>query len=407
MERRLGSRLAPFVRIVIAIFVALVVARTAAAQGEIAIGQTVPYSGPLSMLSVFGNVHQAFFARLNEQGGIKGRKIRLLSVDDGYSPPKTVEVTRRLVEQDKVFLMFGSLGTPTNAAVHKYLNDRKVPQLFIATGASRWADPVRFPWTMGWQQSYVGEARVFARHVLDNVMDPKIAILSQNDDSGRDMLAGFIEGLGEQASKLIVRAVTYETTDPTVDAQIIDLKASGANVFMNFASPKFATQAIRRAHELGWRPTQFVSSISASVATVLKPAGLDAATGIIVTQYVKDVTDPTWKADPAALEYLAFMGKHLPQANAADQFAVLAYSIAQTLVQTLDQCGDELTRERVMREAANLRRLELPMLLPGIEINTSPTNFQPIQQARLGRFDGTGYVLFGGVIDVGPPARTR
>ena len=381
--------------------------RPARADNEIVIGQTVPYSGPLSILSIFGNVHQAFFARLNEQGGIRGRKVRLLSMDDGYSPPKTVEMTRRLVEQDKVFLMFGSIGTPTNAAVHKYLNDRKVPQLFIATGSSRWADPARFPWTMGWQQSYVGEARVFARHVLETVRQPRIAILSQNDDSGKDMIAGFVEGLGPEAGKLIVRAVTYETADPTVDAQIIDLKASGANVFMNFAAPKFASQAIRRAHELGWKPLQCVSSISASIAAVLKPAGVEAASGVVVTQYVKDTSDPLWKDDPGVAEYLAFLGRALPQANPADQFGVIAYSIAQTLVRTLEQCGDDLSRERVMREAANLQGLRLPMLLPGIEINTSPSNFQPIQQARLARFDGSGYVLFGDVIDVGPPRRSK
>jgi len=379
----------------------------ASAQDEILIGQTIPYSGPVSALSVIGNTHQAFFTRLNEQGGINGRKVKLLSVDDGYSPPKTVEMTRRLVEQDKVFLMFASVGTPTNVAVHKYLNARKIPQLFVTTGATRWADPANFPWTMGWQQSYTGEARIFAKYILGNIKDPKIAILSQNDESGKDMLAGFIDGLGEAASKMIVRSVTYEATDPTVDSQIIDLKASGANVFMNFATPKFAAQAIRRARDLGWRPTQFVSSVSATIASVLKPAGADADSNIIVTQYVKDTTDATWKDDPAMQEYLSFMSKYYPQGNAADQFGVLAYSIAQTLVQALIQCGDDITRERLMKEAANLRQLRLPLLLPGIEINTSASNFQPIQQARLARFDGTTYVLFGDVIDVGQPSRAK
>jgi branched-chain amino acid transport system substrate-binding protein len=379
----------------------------ASAHDEILIGQTVPYSGPVSALSVVGYTQQAFFARLNEQGGINGRKVKLLSVDDGYSPPKTVEMTRRLVEQDKVFLMFAGVGTPTNAAVHKYLNGRKVPQLFVLTGASRWADPATYPWTMGWQQSYIGEARVFAKYILSNIKDPKIAILSQNDDSGKDMLAGLIDGLGEAASQVIVRSVTYEATDPTVDSQIIDLKASGANVFMNFAAPKFAAQAIRRARDIGWRPTQFVSSIAANIASVLKPAGADATSDIIVTQYVKDTTDSTWKDDPAMKEYLSFMSKYYPQGNTADQFGVLAYTIAQTLVQALTQSGNEITRERVMREAANLRQLKLPLLLPGIEINTSANNFQPIQQARLARFDGTTYVLFGDVIDVGQPSRPK
>lgn len=392
-------------RSVVALVVLAFGSASAAAQDEILIGQTVPYSGPVSALSVIGNTHQAFFSMMNDQGGINGRKIRLLSVDDGYSPPKTVEVTRRLVEQDKVFLMFASVGTPPNVAVHKYLNSRKVPQLFVTTGASRWADPANHPWTMGWQQSYVGEARVFAKHILDNIKNPKIAILSQNDDSGKDMIAGLMQGLGPDAAKLVVRSVTYEATDPTVDSQIIDLKASGANVFMNFATPKFAVQAIRRAHDIGWRPTQFVSSVSASIATVLKPAGADAANGVIVTQYVKDMTDATWNADPAMQEYRAFMKKYHPQGNVDDQFGVLAYSIAQTLVQVLKQSGSDLTRERVMREAANLQHLKLPMLLPGIEINTSPTNFNPIQQARLARFNGNTYELFGDVIDVGQPSR--
>jgi branched-chain amino acid transport system substrate-binding protein len=256
---------------------------------------------------------------------------------------------------------------------------------------------------MGWQQSYTGEARVFAQYILANIKDPKIAILSQNDDSGKDMIAGLMEGLGAAGARLVVRSVTYEATDPTVDSQIIDLKASGANVFLNFATPKFAVQAIRRAHDIGWQPTQFVSSVSASIASVLKPAGADAARGVIVTQYVKDTTDPTWKDDPAMQDYRAFMAKYYPQGNVDDQFGVLAYSIAQTLVQTLTQSGTDLTRERVMREAANLRHLKLPMLLPGIEINTSPTNFNPIQQARLARFNGNTYELFGDVIDVGQP----
>ena len=370
----------------------------ASAQEEIVIGQTAPYSGPLSALSVVGNTHKAFFTRLNEQGGINGRKVRLLSVDDGYSPPKTVEMTRQLVERDNALLIFASLGTPTSAAVHKYLNTKKVPQLFVASGASQWADPAKFPWTMGWQISYPAEARIFAKYVLDTIKDAKIAILSQNDDSGKDMVAGFREGLGDAANRMIVRAVTYEVTDPTVDSQVFDLKASGANVFMNFATPKFAAQAIRRAHEAGWRPTQFISSVSSSVAT-LKPAGADAARGIIVTQFLKDPADAAWKNDPGVREYRAFLEKYYPNGNPADGFGTFAYSLAQTLVQTLQQCGGTVTRERVMQEAANLKNLRLSLLLPGIEVNTSPTDFNPIKQARLARFTGETFELFGDVID--------
>ena len=370
----------------------------ASAQEEIVIGQTAPYSGPLSALSVVGNTHKAFFTRLNEQGGINGRKIKLLSVDDGYSPPKTVEMTRQLVERDNALLIFASLGTPTSAAVHKYLNTKKVPQLFVASGASQWADPAKFPWTMGWQISYPAEARIFAKYVLDTIKDAKIAILSQNDDSGKDMVAGFREGLGDAANRMIVRAVTYEVTDPTVDSQVFDLKASGANVFMNFATPKFAAQAIRRAHEAGWRPTQFISSVSSSVAT-LKPAGADAARGIIVTQFLKDPADAAWKDDPGVREYRAFLEKYYPNGNPADGFGTFAYSLAQTLVQTLQQCGGTVTRERVMQEAANLKNLRLSLLLPGIEVNTSPTDFNPIKQARLARFTGETFELFGDVID--------
>jgi len=374
------------------------VSGAASAQEEIVIGQTAPYSGPLSALSVVGNTHKAFFTRLNEQGGINGRKIKLLSVDDGYSPPKTVEMTRQLVERDNALLIFASLGTPTSAAVHKYLNTKKVPQLFVASGASQWADPAKFPWTMGWQISYPAEARIFAKYVLDTIKDAKIAILSQNDDSGKDMVAGFREGLGDAANRMIVRAVTYEVTDPTVDSQVFDLKASGANVFMNFATPKFAAQAIRRAHEAGWRPTQFISSVSSSVAT-LKPAGADAARGIIVTQFLKDPADAAWKDDPGVREYRAFLERYYPNGNPADGFGTFAYSLAQTLVQTLRQCGGTVTRERVMQEAANLKNLRLSLLLPGIEVNTSPTDFNPIKQARLARFTGETFELFGDVID--------
>ncbi|MBS0221267.1 MAG: ABC transporter substrate-binding protein [Proteobacteria bacterium] len=385
-------------RAAVVVLAALTTTSGVALAQDIVIGQTAPYSGPLSALSVVGNTHTAFFTRLNEQGGINGRKIKFLSVDDGYSPPKTVEMTRQLVERDNALIIFSSLGTPTSAAVHKYLNTKKVPQLFVASGASQWANPEAFPWTMGWQISYPAEARIFAKYVLDNIKDAKIAILSQNDDSGKDMVAGFKEGLGEAASRLIVRAVTYEVTDPTVDSQIFDLKATGANVFMNFATPKFAAQAIRRAHEAGWRPTQFVSSVSSSVAT-LKPAGAEATKGIIVTQFLKDPADAAWKDDPGVREYRAFLEKYYPKGNIADGFGTFAYSVAQTLVQTLRQCDGTITRERIMHEAANLKHLSLPLLLPGIEVNTGPTDFNPIKQARMARFTGETFELFGDVID--------
>lgn len=381
---------------------ALIIGAGAAhADSEIKLGQTVPYSGPLSALSVDGKVEQAYFAMLNEHGGINGRKITLLSLDDGYSPPKTVEMTRQLVEQDDVLAIFATVGTPTNAAIQKYLNGRKVPQLFIMTGGSRWADPEHFPWTMGWQLSYSSEARLFAKHLLTTMKDAKVAILYQDDDSGKDQVAGFKEGLGDAAAGMIVAAVSYETTDPTVDSQIVTLQGSGATVFMNFATPKFAAQAIRRAAEIGWKPTQFLGSVSASVAAVLKPAGFENAKGIIATEYTKDPTDPAWADDPGMKDYLAFLKQYSPQVDISDQFAVLGYSLAQTMAQVLRQCGDDVSRERLVREATNLQHLKLPMLLPGVEVNTSPTNYAPIRQAQLARFDGQTYVRFGEVIDVG------
>jgi branched-chain amino acid transport system substrate-binding protein len=400
-HRRLSGLLAGAVSLAV-----LAGAVPACADGEIKLGQTIPYSGPLSALSVVGKVQQAFFGVVNAEGGVGGKKINLLSLDDGYSPPKTLEMTRQLVEQDDVLAIFASIGTPTNAAIQKYLDNKKVPQLFITTGASRWADPGHFPWTMGWQLSYSSEARLFAKYIVGAMKDAKIAVLYQNDDSGKDELAGFKQGLGDAASSMIVSALSYETSDPTVDSQVIASQGSGATVFMNFATPKFAAQAIRRAAEIGWKPTQFLGSVSASVAAVLKPAGFDNAKGIIATETLKDPTDPAWADDPGMKDYLAFLKKDAPQIDVSDQFAVIGYAIGQTMVQVLKQCDGDVTRERLVKEAANLHHLTLPLLLPGIEINTSPTNYSPIRQAQLARFDGTTYVRFGEVIDVGDTVRT-
>ncbi|HEY5305114.1 MAG TPA: ABC transporter substrate-binding protein [Pseudolabrys sp.] len=373
----------------------------ARAAGEIKLGQTVPYSGPLSALSVVGKVQQAYFGVLNRDGGIGGKKVTLLSLDDGYSPPKALEATRRLVELDNVLAIFATVGTPTNVAIQKYLNNKKVPQLFITTGASRWADPEHFPWTIGWQLSYSSEARLFAKYILKAMKGQKIAILYQNDDSGKDQVSGFKQGLGDAAAGMIVASASYETSEPTVDSQIITLQSSGATIFMNFATPKFAAQAIRRAAAIGWKPTQFLGSVSASVAAVLKPAGFENAKGIIATETTKDPTDPAWADDAGMKEYVAFLKKDAPQIDTSDQFAVIGYSIAQTMVQVLKQCDGDFSRARLVKEATNLHHLKLPMLLPGIEINTSPTNYSPIRQAQLARFDGQTFVRFGDVIDVG------
>jgi branched-chain amino acid transport system substrate-binding protein len=367
-------------------------------DSEIKIGQTMPYSGPVSAAGTFGLVEVAYFKMLNSRGGVNGRKITLVSLDDGYSPPKTVEQTRKLVEDEQVLAIFGSLGTPTNSAVQKYLNLKQVPQLFISTGASKWGDPEHFPWTMAWQPTYPTEARAYAVYTLKHVAEPKVGILYQNDDFGRDYLKGFKAGLGDASAKLIVKEVSYETTDPTVDSQIVTLQASGANVFLNGSTQKFAAQAIRKVYDIGWKPVQFVTSIGASIGTVLKPAGVERAKGIISARYLKDATDPTWKNDRGMQEFLAFMQEYLPSIDTSDAGASGGYSIATTFAQVLRQCGDDLSRENLMRQAANIKGLELPMLLPNIKVNSSPTNFYPVRQVQLARFDGETWVLFGEVL---------
>jgi branched-chain amino acid transport system substrate-binding protein len=372
---------------------------TGATDSEIKIGNIMPYSGPLSAYALIGRTEAAFFNKINAEGGVNGRKINFISYDDGFSPPKTVEQARKLVESDEVLLIFQSLGTPTNNAIRQYMNGKKVPQLFVATGATQFGDLKNFHWTMGWQPTYQTEGRIYAKYILQNLPQGKIGVLYQNDDSGRDYLKGLHDGLGEEATKrMIVAELPYEPSDPTVDRQIVTLKTMGADIFFNEASPKFAAQAIKRAAEIGWKPVQFLASISNSVGSVLKPAGLEASTGILSTNYLKDATDPTWKDDPALKEWIAFMDKYFPEGDKTSTFSVYGYLTAQTMVQVLKQCGDELTRENVMKQAANLKDLELGMLLPGIKINTSPTDYFPVEQMQMSRFNGDHGELFGAVI---------
>jgi len=368
-----------------------------ASDTEIKIGQTMPYSGPGSAYGTIGRAESAYFQMINDQGGVNGRKVTLVSLDDGYSPPKTVEQVRRLVEDDGVLFIFQSLGTAANTAIQKYLNARKVPQLFVATGATKWGDPQNFPWTMGWQPNYQSEGRIYAKYVLQQKPTAKVGVLYQNDDYGKDYLKGLKEGLGSKAS-LIVKEASYEASDPTVDSQIITLQASGADTFFIFAIPKFAAQAIRKSYDIGWRPLAFVNNVSSSVASVLEPAGLEKSTGLITALYLKDPTDPQWQKEKSFRDWVEWMKKYYPQGDLTDIANVYGYSIAQTLVQVLRQCGDELTREAVMREASNLKNLELPMLLPGIKVNTSATDFYPVEQMQLARFDGKRWGLFGEVI---------
>lgn len=371
-----------------------------ASDTEIKIGQAMPYSGPASAYGAIGKAEAAYFDYLNkEKGGINGRKINFISLDDGYSPPKTVEQVRRLVEQDEVLLIFQSLGTPSNTAIHKYMNAKKVPQLFVATGATKWGDPKNFPWTMGWQPNYQTEAKIYAKYILEKYPNAKIAVLLQNDDYGKDYLKGFTDGLGDKAKSMIVAQATYEISEPTIDSQIVALKSSGADVFFNIATPKHAAQAIRKAYDIDWHPVQFLNNVSISVGAVLTPAGLEKSKDIISIQYYKDPSDPRWKDDPEYKDWLAWMKKYNPDANVIDGLNVYGYAVAKTLEQVLVQCKDDLTRENVMRQAADLKNLHIPMLLPGISVNTGPNDFYPIEQGQLIRFDGKEWVPFGGVID--------
>jgi branched-chain amino acid transport system substrate-binding protein len=365
---------------------------------EIKIGNTNPYSGPASSYGINGKVHAAYFAMINEQGGINGRKINYISRDDSYSPPKTVELVRQMVEQDNVFLLFGTLGTPPNMAIHSYLNDNKVPQLFPATGADQWNDPKHFPWTMMWLPSYGIESHIYANYILKNLPNAKIAVLYQNDDYGKDYLNGLRAGLGDKAAKMIVATQSYETTDPTVDSQVVALQASGADVLLTAAIPKFAAQTVRKVYDIGWKPTHFLNSVGNSVGTVMKPAGLEKGVGVISATYIIDPTDPQWQNTPQYKEWLAFMNKSGLSGSITDVQAAIGYSYAQTLVEVLKMCGDNLTRENVMKQAASLHNLKLPLMLPGITLSTSADDFDPIKQMQLQKFDGTTWQLFGEVL---------
>ena len=365
---------------------------------EILIGQTMPYSGPLSAYGTVGRAEAAYFAMINEKGGIGGRKIRLISLDDGFSPPKTVEQTRRLVEADNVLLIFSSLGTPTNSAVYKYLNGKKVPQLFVISGAAKFDDPKNFPWTVRWHPGYQVEGAIYARYVLQSNPAAKIAVLYQNDDFGREYLKGLEDGLGEKAATSIVARASYEPTDPTIGSQIITLKASGADTLLDFSTAKAAAQSIAKVGEIGWRPLHIVSQVATSVSGVLAIGGLDKSKGLISSAYYKDPSDPRWSGDAALKEWNAWMQQHYSEGDRTDGQNVLGYTIAQALVHVLKQCGNDLSRENVMRVAANLKSVELPMLLPGIRMNTSATDFAPFQHVWLQKFDGKQWVLFGGVM---------
>jgi branched-chain amino acid transport system substrate-binding protein len=376
-----------------------------ASDTEVKIGHTNPYSGNASAYGAIGKTIEAFFKKVNDDGGINGRKINFITYDDGYSPPKTVEMVRKLVEEDKVLFLFNTLGTPSNTAIHKYMNAKKVPQLFVATGASKWGNPKDFPWTMGWQPDYATEGAIYAKHILSTVKDAKIGVLMQNDDYGRDYFNGFKQGLGGDANK-IVQVASYEVTDPTVDSQMIQLKNSGANVFFNITTPKFAAQAIKKAHEIGWKPdAHYLNNVSSSFAQVFKPAGLEASQGIVLALYRKDPDDPQWVNAPDIKAWKEFMAKYMPQSDLRDDGHNYGYSVANTMAHVLKNCGDNLTRENVMKQAASLKGYEAPMLLPGIKINTSATDFYPLQAVRLGRVKGESFELFGDVLSNEAPTQ--
>ena len=365
---------------------------------EIKLGNTMPYSGPASSYGTIGKSDAAYFAMINDQGGINGRKVNFVSLDDAYSPPKTVEDIRQLAEQDHVLATFNTLGTPPNSAIHDYMNEKKVPQLFVATGADKWNNPKHFPWTIGFQPSYRVEARIYARYILEHVPNAKIAVLYQNDDYGKDYLTGLRQGLGDKADKMIVATKTYETTDATVDSQIVALQASGADVMFTVAIPKFAAQAIRKIYDIGWKPTHILNNVSASIKTAIQPAGPEKAIGIISSAYLKDPTDPQWQDTPEYKDWLAWMKKYNSSASTADVNNVYGYTVTQAMVAVLKQCGNDLTRENLMKQAASIHDLKLPMLLPGITVSTSADDFAPIKQLQLEKFDGKTWQLFGEVI---------
>ncbi|MBR1178509.1 ABC transporter substrate-binding protein [Bradyrhizobium sp. KB893862 SZCCT0404] len=368
-----------------------------ASDTEIKIGNIMPYSGPASAYAAIGKTEEAYFNKVNAEGGINGRKIKFISYDDGYSAPKTVEQARRLVESDNVLLIFGSLGTSTNGAIRKYMNEKKVPQLFVASGASKWNDPKQYPWTMGWQPSYASEARIYAKYIMKEKPDAKIGVLYQNDDFGKDYLKGLKEGLGPKAP-MIVMEDAYDTSEPAIDEHVVKLKASGADVFISITTPKFAAQAIKKAAEINWHPVHIISNVSASVGGVLEPAGLEISQGILSATYTKDGSDPQWNADDGMKKFYNFLAQYEPKANKLDAGVVFGYAAAQTMVKVLQMCGDDLTRENVMKQAASIKDFAPDTLLPGIKINTAPDNFAPIEQLQMMRFKGKKWELFGDVI---------
>jgi branched-chain amino acid transport system substrate-binding protein len=368
-----------------------------ATDKEIKIGGISPYSGPASAYGTIGKAIDAYFKKVNAEGGINGRQIKFITLDDGYNPARTVEQTRKLVEQEEVLLLFNTLGTPPNTAIHKYMNQKKVPQLFVATGATLWGDPKNFPWTMGWQPNYQAEGKIYAAHILETRPNAKIGILMQNDDYGRDYLKGFLDGLGDKAKSMIVRQVTYEVTDPTVDSQMVQLKDSGADTFFNITTPKFAAQAIKKAAEIGWKPVHYLNSVSNAAGAVMTTAGAENGIGVISAFYLKDPTDPQWQNSKEFKDWLAWMQKYFPGGDLKDNLNVFGYTVAQTLEQVLKQAGDNLTRENIMKQASSLD-MTLPMLLPGVNIKTGPDDFYPIEREQLARWDGKTWVLFGKVI---------
>jgi len=363
-----------------------------ASDTEVKLGQTMPYSGPVSAMGTIGRAEAAYFAKINQEGGIRGRKITLLSLDDSYSPPKTVEQTRRLVEQEGVLMIYGSLGTAHNSAIHKYLNSKRIPQLFIATSGLKWDDPKNFPWTMALPPNQRADTSLYVRHLQKVRPNAKIAILFQNDDFGKDYVRAFREGLGARADRMIVAQASYEVTDPTADSQIVALQASGADTLLTFASPKFAAMTIRKIYDIGWKPLHFLAYSSASVKSVLQPAGLDKATGLVSAAFLKDPSDPQWSKDGAIQDYLAFMRKYYAEGDPTEYFNVMGYMWAQALVNLLDRCADDLTRANIMKQAASMNGISLPTLLPGITLQTSANDFAPIEQMQLMRFDGKSWI---------------
>src|SRR6476659_6378577 len=371
---------------------------TGATDTEIKIGNIMPYSGAASAYGVIGKTEEAYFRKINAEGGINGRKINFITYDDGYSPPKAVEQVRKLVESDEVLVVYNPLGTPSNSAIQKYLNAKKIPQLFVATGATKWNDPKNFPWTMGWQPSYQSEAQIYAKWLLKEKPDAKIAILYQNDDFGKDYLKGTKDGLGAKAASMIIMEESYEVSEPSVDSHIVKIKTANPDVLVIYATPKFGAQTIKKTAELGWKPLQIITNVSASVGSVMQPAGFENAQGVLSAAYAKDAADAQWKSDPGMTKWSEFIDKYMPGANRTDSALVYGYGAAQTLAKVLEMCGDDLSRANVMKQAASLKDFEPDTLLPGVKINTSATDFAPISQLQMQRFKGEKWELFGDII---------